>query len=85
MGYGSTFENYVLLEIAAGNLMRSKSFDHKEYEASKERQFAEFKKTEEYRKLLKQMKADDDNWDQRRMDAFIRSFVTNYSAKILVD
>ncbi|MEQ1646102.1 MAG: hypothetical protein ABL959_21805 [Pyrinomonadaceae bacterium] len=85
MGYGSTFENYILLEIAAGNLKRSKSFDHKEYEAFKDRQFAEFKKTEEYRKLFKEMKKDAADWDQKMTDSFIRSFVTNYTAKILVD
>lgn len=85
MGYGSTFENYILLEIAAGNLKRSKSFDNKQYEAFKERQFAEFKKTEEYRKLIKDLKKDAADWDQKMTDSFIRSFVTNYTAKILVD
>ena len=85
MGYGSTFENYILLEIAAGDLKRSKSFDHKQYEAFKHRQFAEFKKTEEYRKLIKDMKKDAADWDQKMTDSFIRSFVTNYTAKILVD
>ncbi len=83
--YISTFENYILLEIAAGNLKRSKSFDHEQYDAFKERQFAEFKKTEEYRKLIKDMKKESDGWDQPGMDSFIRSYVTNYTAKILVD
>lgn len=85
MGYGSTFENYLLLEIAAGDLKRSKSFDHKQYEAFKDRQFAEFKKTDDYKKLVKDLIKDGGNSDQKGADSFIRTYVTNYTAKILVD
>lgn len=85
MGYGSTFENYVLIEIAAGDFRRAKTFDNKEYEAFKDRQFAEFKKTDEYKKLVKELIKDGGNSDQKGADSFIRSYVTNYTAKILVD
>lgn len=85
MGYGSTFENYILLEIAAGDFKRSKSFDNKQYEAFKDRQFAEFKKTDDYKKLIKDMKKDAADWDEKMTESFIRSFVTNYTGKILVD
>lgn len=86
MGYGSTFENYFLLEIIAGDFKQSKRFDFKEYEAFKDRQFSEFKKTEDYKKLVKQMKSDGaGDWDEKATDSFIRSFVTNYTSKILVN
>ena len=35
MGYGSTYENYILLEINKGNYIKSKQFDYKDYEIFK--------------------------------------------------
>ena len=32
MGYGSTYENYILLEISKGELQKEKKFGYKEYE-----------------------------------------------------
>ena len=84
MGYGSTYEKYVLLEITKGILGRSKRFDYKEYEKFKDRQFAEFKKTDEYKKLVDDMKKDR-NYDDKFIDDFLRSFVTSYTSKILID
>lgn len=85
MGYGSTFENYVLIEIAAGEFKQARTFNNKEYEAFKDRQFAEFKKTDDYKKLVNDMKKQDANWEQPRMDTFIRNGVTSYTTRIMVD
>ena len=84
MGYGSTYENYILLEIDKGDFKRSKEYDHREYEKFKERQFQAFKKTEEYKKLIADMKKEGD-YDEKFTDSFLRSFITNYTSKILVD
>lgn len=84
MGYGSTYEKYVLLEIAAGEFKRLKRFGYRDYEAFKDRQFKAFKKTSEYKELIEQMKKEGD-FDQESSDSFIRSFVTSYTSKILVD
>ncbi len=85
-GYLSTDENYILIEIAAGDLKQARTFDNHAYEAFKDRQFAEFKKTDDYKKLTEQFKKDHaDNWDPKWTDSFIRTYVTNYTAKILVD
>lgn len=84
MGYGSTYENYILLEMDKGDFKRSKEFDYKEYEKFKEKQFAAFKKTDEYKKLIEDMKKDGD-YDEKFADSFLRSFITNYTSKILVD
>lgn len=83
MGYGSTYERYTLLEIASGDFKKAKKFDHKEYEKFKERQYEEFKKTEEYKKLAKEMKKESRN--QEFIDSFLKSFIINYTSKILVD
>src|SRR5215203_741588 len=84
MGYGSTYESYILLEITAGAMGRSKQFSNSEYDKFRDRQFAAFKKTDEYRKVAEEMKKDSDN-DEKFIDGFLRSFITSYTSKILVD
>jgi len=84
MGYGSTYENYILLEIEKGDFKRSKEFDYKEYEKFKERQFEAFKKTEEYQKLVKEMKKEKDS-TQEFIDSFLKSYIIGYTSKILVE
>ncbi len=84
MGYGSTYENYILLEIDKGEFKRAKEFNHKEYEKFKDKQFEAFKKTEEYNKMREEAKKEG-NFDQKFFDKFMRSYVTNYTTKILVE
>jgi hypothetical protein len=84
MGYGSTYENYILLEIDKGDFKRAKEYDHKQYEMFKERQYQAFKKTDEYKKLIEDMKKEGD-YDEKFTDSFLRSFIVNYTSKILVD
>lgn len=84
MGYGSTYENYILLEIAAGSFIKAEEFDYKEYEIFKEKQFVAFKKTEEYRKIVEDLKKRE-NYSPEFIDSFLKDFVTSYTSKILVD
>ena len=84
MGYASTYEHYVLLEFENGNLKKEKQFGYKEYAKFKDKQFQEFKKTDEYRKLKDDMKEKDDRSDEFIED-FLRIFVIEYSSKILVE
>lgn len=84
MGYSSTYENYILLELDKGRLNKAKEFEQKDYEKFKERQFEAFKKTAEYQKLLNRMKKEE-KFNQSTADGFIKNFVINYSSKILVD
>mgnify|MGYP001381316081 CR=1 FL=1 len=84
MGYGSTYKNYILLEIDRGDFKLAREFTHKQYEKFKERQFQAFKKTEEYKKLIEEMKKDG-SYDEKFADSFLRNFVTDYTSKILVD
>jgi len=83
MGYGSTYEKYILLEIDKGDLIKEKRFKYKDYEKFKDRQFEVFKQTEEYKKLKMDLKKD--GMPDEFIDSFLRSFITNYTTKILAD
>lgn len=83
MGYGSTFENYILLEIDKGDLKKEKKFGYKEYEKFRERQFEAFKKTEEYKQLKEKLKKEGNS--DKFIDGFLKGFVVNYTSKFLVD
>lgn len=83
MGYGSTYEKYILLEIDKGDLKKGKKYNYKEYELFKDRQFEAFKQTEEYQKLKTDLKKDGST--DAFIDSFLRSYVTNYTTKILED
>ena len=82
MGYGSTYRNYILLEVENGNLVKDKQFGYKQYEKFKERQFQAFKKTEEYEKIKADLKKEG-NYGDEFLDTFLRSFVIEYTLKIL--
>lgn len=56
MGYGSTYENYIVIEIEKGKSNRSKDLNFQEYESLKEKQFDVYKKTDEYIKQKKRLK-----------------------------
>lgn len=84
MGYGSTYENYYVLEINKGTLTKEKNFNNKEYEEFKEKQFQAFKKTEEYKKQKKELQKNG-RYSDEFLDSFLRSFATQYTTKILTD
>ena len=83
MGYGSTFENYILLEVTSGKLTGSRSFDHKGYEKFKDQQFKEFKKTADYRDVVARWKKEGDS--QKSIDRMIRGSVVQLSSEFLDD
>lgn len=83
MGYGSTYKNYILLEIDKGDLKKEKRFRYKEYEKFRERQFQVFKQTDEYRKIKADLHKDGDS--DEFIDLFLKDFVTQYTSKILTD
>jgi hypothetical protein len=83
MGYGSTYEKYILLEIENGSLKNEKNFKYKNYEKFKDKQFEAFKQTEEYRQLKVSLKKDGST--DESIDSFLRSFVIKYTTKILVE
>lgn len=83
MGYGSTYENYFLLEIDSGKFVKSKGFDYIGYENFKEKQFEAYKKTDDYKNTKARLKVQGEA--DEFIDDFLRSFVISYTSKILVD
>jgi len=83
MGYGSTYEDYILLEIDAGNLKLEKHFNYIEYGNFKERQFQSFKQTKEYKKIKRNLKNEGNS--KKFIDSFLKSYVTDYTSKILIE
>lgn len=55
MGYASIYDNYLLLKIENGNFMEETNLNGEEYTEFREKQFEAFKKTEECKKLLKEL------------------------------
>ena len=61
MGYASTYEHYILLDIENGDLKSEKQIGHEEYNAFREQQFQEaFKKSDEYENMKTDLQIDDD-------------------------
>jgi hypothetical protein len=83
MGYGSTYKNYILLEFDKGDLKKELNYKYKEYEKFKEIQFQAFKQTEEYKKIKTDLQKDGST--DEFIDSFLKSFVTEYTSKILTD
>jgi hypothetical protein len=83
MGYGSTYQRYILLELDKGDLKKEKQFKSKEYEKFKEKQFQVFKQTDDYKKIKADLTKDGSS--EEFIDSFLRSFVTDYTTKILTE
>ena len=81
VGYGSTYSNYILLEMEHGKLRAERQLDHEKYEIFKQKQFEAFKKTEEYKKFVADQKKK--GLSQASIDSFLRSYVIRYTSKFL--
>lgn len=77
-----TFEKYVILEVSEGRFLTSKKFGKNEFVAFRHRQFAAFKKTDEYRKLVGKMRID--GRKDADIDSIIKDHIISYSTKFLV-
>jgi len=77
MGYLSTYENYILLEVTDGVITKEKNFTLDEFVAFSEQQLQAFKATQEYEQL-KANYGDD-------FDAYLQMQIFMYTPKFLVD
>jgi hypothetical protein len=80
MGYGSTYENYILLEIKNGNFIKERRMYYFEYVRYRERQYQAFKKTQEYLDILKQI---GEETSDEKLDDFIKVYESDYTTIIL--
>ena len=83
MGYASTYEHYLLLEIDKGDFKKEKKFNNKEYEKFKEKQFAAWQKTDEYKKQLEELGKD--GYSKEFIDEMLKNFIVDYTSRILTD
>lgn len=81
MGYGSTYSNYILLEVKNGKLTGQRNLDHDQYVDFKERQFQAYKKTKAYKQQVARLKQH--GGSQEFVDSFLRDFVVSYTSEFL--
>jgi len=76
LDYGSTFENYVLLNLKSGTLIKERKLSGEEFEFFKKAKFSLYQKTKEYEDEKSKLVAE--NWKQREIDYFLGSFIESY-------
>ena len=76
------YENYLILEINRGNVLRALHLNYKELDEFKENQFRAFKKTEGYTKLVAKLKK---HFTNNEIDSLIRFDIMEYTSTILSD
>jgi hypothetical protein len=84
-GYASEYSNYILLEIKKGKFKRDKNYTHKEFLKFKERQFNEFKKTENYKKQFEDIKKNFPESDKKFIEGFLKDHIINYTSEFLTE
>lgn len=86
MGYGSSFEQYLLIQVKKGEVIKEKRFNNEDYFAFRRRQFQEFKKTQEYRDIVKKLNKDKtEGRPEEDIDRFLFDYHIEYTSKFLVD
>jgi hypothetical protein len=81
MGYASTYENYILLEIRNGNFFKERRMNHIEYTKYKNKQFEQYKKTENYREKIKESLKE--GYSAEFAEDFLKIFEIDYTTRIL--
>jgi len=85
-GIDGRYAHFTLLEIENGEIKKEKPIgDYKECREFKEKQFQAFKETEEYEERKAELKKDKSFKNKQDIDSFLRSFIIQYSSKILVE
>ena len=78
MGYGSIYENYIILLINNGVVIEHLDFPATEFETYKHRKFQEFKETEQFQEELKSLMNGEHNWQEDEALYFMQSFHAEY-------
>jgi len=61
LSYASEYENYLLLKVVEGKLVKSKKFTLNEYKEFKFKSFQLYKETEQYKKMYSELAKDSEN------------------------
>lgn len=74
MGYGSTYSHYRIYRIRQGRVLEALSLDQAEFKAYRDRKFAEFQQTGEYRAALAEAMADMGGLRREQVVDFLKQF-----------
>lgn len=74
MGYGSTYSHYRIYRIRQGRVLEALSLDQAAFEAYRDRKFAEFQQTGEYRAALAEAMADMGGLRREQVVDFLKQF-----------
>ena len=81
MGYASTYEHYILLEIENGDLKSEKQLGYEEYNNIRDQKFQDFKKTDEYQHMkarLQKLKDNDNELREGKLRGIDDNFIESY-------
>ena len=78
MGYGSTYENYQILVISAGLLVKDNRLPLKEFSLYKKSQFEKFKETIEYNNKKSELLKNDKYIDTKYIENFMFEFYSEF-------
>ena len=84
-GYASEYSNYILLEIKNGKFKSDKNYTHNEFLRFKERQFNEFKKTENYKNQFEDIKKNFPESNKKFIEEFLKDHIINYTSEFLTE
>lgn len=74
MGYGSVYEQYYIVRVKQGIVIELLSLDAEQFDRYKQTKFLQFKQTDEYQNMLRELTTGDDAWPQAEADGFMMSF-----------
>lgn len=74
MGYGSSYERYLVIRVNDGQVVEQLELSESEFGEYAERKFEEFSGTEEFRKSLESMRKEAGGMTEEQMIDFMRSF-----------
>lgn len=84
MGYASTYEKYIVLRIEKGAVTQKWTTDAKGFIEFRDRQFAFYKNTEEYRKALAET-TKDGNMTPKQNEEFLREYYSERYMSMIFD
>ncbi|EHR39369.1 hypothetical protein [Alishewanella jeotgali] len=78
MGYGSSYEYYIVIRISEGVVTDYQDFTAAEFDKYKEAKFQTFKETQEFQKQLEELTSGEYNWSEEDALFFLQNFHAEY-------
>ena len=78
MGYGSSYENYIVLRINKGIVIEYSDMVAAEFETYKDRKFQAFKETKEFQEELENLMNGEYDWTEEEALDFMQSYHAEY-------